>query len=90
MILCFVGFDSVLRFEVLREKTGAKYNISIVWSKSVDKSNTKYYDVFIKWVNMTTSVVNIYKTYTLYCDIVVKWLNIFTLTVNIAKRCILY
>ena len=40
--------------------------ISIVLSKSVDKSNTKYYDVVIKWVNITTSAVNIYKTYTLY------------------------
>ena len=25
--------------------------ISIVWSKNVDKSNTKYYDVVIKWLN---------------------------------------
>ena len=59
--------------------------ISIVLSKSVDKSNTKYYDVVIKWVNITTSVVNMYKTYTLYCDVVIKWLNIVTLTVNIDK-----
>ena len=30
--------------------------ISIVLSKSVDKSNTKYYDVVIKWVNITNIV----------------------------------
>ena len=38
--------------------------ISIVLSKSVDKSNTKYYDVVIKWVNITTSIVSIDKRYT--------------------------
>ena len=27
--------------------------ISIVLSKSVDKSNTKYYDVVIKWLNVS-------------------------------------
>ena len=59
--------------------------ISIVLSKSVDKSNTKYYDVVIKWLDIITSAVNIYKTYTLYCDVVIKWLNIVTLTVNIDK-----
>ena len=42
--------------------------ISIVLSKSVDKSNTKYYDVVIKWVNITTSTVSIDKRYTLYRD----------------------
>ena len=35
--------------------------ISIVLSKSVDKSNTKYYDVVIKWVNITTLIVSIDK-----------------------------
>ena len=47
--------------------------ISIDLSKSVDKSNTKYYDVDIKWLDITTSAVNIYKTYTLYCAVVIKW-----------------
>ena len=47
--------------------------ISIVLSKSVDKSNTKYYDVVIKWLNITTLIVNIYKTHTLYCDVAIKW-----------------
>ena len=56
--------------------------ISIVWSKSVDKSNTKYYDVVIKWVNITTSTVSIDKRYTLYRDVAIKWLNVVTLTVN--------
>ena len=59
--------------------------ISIILSKSVDKSNTKYYDVVLKWLDITTSAVNIYKTYTLYCDVVINWLNIVTLTVNIDK-----
>ena len=59
--------------------------ISIVLSKSVDKSNTKYYDVVIKWVNITTSAVNIDKRYTLYRDVAIKWLNIVTLTVNIGN-----
>ena len=40
--------------------------ISIVLSKSVDKSNTKYYDVVIKWLNITTLTVGIDKRYTLY------------------------
>ena len=31
--------------------------ISIVLSKSVDKSNTKYYDVVIKWLNVTTLIL---------------------------------
>ena len=31
--------------------------IIIVWSKSVDKSNTNYYDVVIKWVNIITLIV---------------------------------
>ena len=57
--------------------------IIIVWSKSVDKSNTKYYDVVVKWLNVTTLTVSIYKRYTLYRDVVIKWLNIVTLTVNI-------
>ena len=52
--------------------------ISIVLSKSVDKSNTKYYDVVIKWVNITTSAVNIYKIHTLYYNLVIKWLNVTT------------
>ena len=38
--------------------------ISIVLSKSVDKSNTKYYDVVIKWLNVTTLIISIDKTYT--------------------------
>ena len=46
--------------------------ISIVLSKSVDKSNTKYYDVVIEWVNITTVSVHIDKRYTLYSDIVIK------------------
>ena len=57
--------------------------ISIVWSKSVDKSNTKYYDVVIKWVNITTSIVNIDKICSLYYNVAIKWLNIVTLAVNI-------
>ena len=60
--------------------------ISIVLSKSVDKSNTKYYDVVIKWVNISTLIISIDKTYTLYRDVVIKWLNVVTLTVNIDKR----
>ena len=46
--------------------------ISIVLSKSIDKSNTKYYDVVIKWVNITTLIISIDKTYTLYRDVVIK------------------
>ena len=53
--------------------------ISIVLSKSVDKSNTKYYDVVIKWVNITTSTVSIDRRHTLYCDVVIKWYFITTL-----------
>ena len=52
---------------------------------SVDKSNTKYYDVVIKWLNIITLTVSIDKRYTLYRDVVIKWLNIVTLTVNIDK-----
>ena len=59
--------------------------ISIVLSKSGDKSNTKYYDVVIKWLNVTTLILNIDKTYTLYRDVAIKWLNVVTLTVNIDK-----
>ena len=47
--------------------------ISIVLSKSVDKSNTKYYDVVIKWLNITTLTVGIDKRYTLYRDVAIKW-----------------
>ena len=54
--------------------------ISIVLSKSGDKSNTKYYDVVIKWVNITTSIVSIDKRYTLYRDVAIKWLNVVTLS----------
>ena len=43
--------------------------ISIVLSKSVDKSNAKYYDVVIKWVNITTSAINIDKRYMKYITI---------------------
>ena len=57
--------------------------ISIVLSKSVDKSNTKYYDVVIKWLNITTLIVSIDKIYTLHYDVVIKCLNVTTLTVNI-------
>ena len=64
--------------------------ISIVWSKSVGKSNTKYYDVVIKWLHIVTLTVNIDKIYTLHYDVVIKLLNIATLIVNIAKRYILY
>ena len=53
--------------------------ISIVLSKSVDKSNTKYYDVVIKWLNVTTLILNIDKTYTLYRDVVIKSYFITTL-----------
>ena len=56
--------------------------ISIVLSKSVDKSNTKYYDVVIKWVNITTSAVNIDKRYTLYRDVAIKWLDVTALPLN--------
>ena len=38
--------------------------ISIVLSKSVDKSNTKYYDVVIKWLNVVTLTVHIDKIHT--------------------------
>ena len=54
--------------------------ISIIWSKSVGKSNTKYYDVVIKWVNITTLIISIDKTYTLCRDVVIKWLNVVTLS----------
>ena len=54
--------------------------ISIVWSKSVDKSNTKYYDVVIKWLNVTTLILNIDKTYTLYYSLVIKSYFIITLS----------
>ena len=64
--------------------------ISIVWSKSVDKSNTKYYDVVIKWLNIVTIRVNIAKRYKKYYYLVIKSLNIVTLTVNIYKRYNLY
>ena len=50
--------------------------ISIVLSKSVDKSNTKYYDVVIKWLNVTTLILNIDKTYTLYYNLVLSTLPI--------------
>ena len=33
--------------------------ISIVLSKSVDKSNTKYYDVVIKWLNVVTLTASV-------------------------------
>ena len=54
--------------------------ISIVLSKSVDKSNTKYYDVVIKWLNITTLTVNIDKRYTLYYNLVIKSYFIITLS----------
>ena len=57
--------------------------ISIVLSKSVDKSNTKYYDVVIKWLNVTTLTVGIDKRYTLYCLTTTNRLNIITLTIKI-------
>ena len=48
--------------------------ISIVWSKSVDKSNTKYYDVVIKWVNITILTIHIDKMYTLeYKAVLCSW-----------------
>ena len=53
--------------------------ISIVLSKSVDKSNTKYYDVVIKWLNFTTSATNIDKRYTKYYYLVIKSYFITTL-----------
>ena len=46
---------------------------------SVDKSNTKYYDVGIKWLNVTTLTVSIDKTYTLYYSVVIKSYFITTL-----------
>ena len=64
--------------------------IIIVWSKSCNKSNTKYYDVVIKWLNVTTLIISIDKTYTLYCDVVIKWLNITNLTTNAYKSNTLY
>ena len=60
--------------------------ISIVWSKSVGKSNTKYYDVVIKWLNIATLIVNIDKIHTLYYNLVVKSYFAITSTVNICKR----
>ena len=54
--------------------------ISIVLSKSVDKSNTKYYDVVIKWLNITTLTVGIDKRYTLYYSVAIKSYFITTLT----------
>ena len=54
--------------------------IIIVWSKSCNKSNTKYYDVVIKWLNVTTLILNIDKTYTLYRDVVIKSYFIITLS----------
>ena len=59
--------------------------ISIVLSKSVDKSNTKYYDVVIKWLNIVTLIVKIDKICSLYYNVAIKWLNIVTLAVNIDK-----
>ncbi len=53
------------------------------WSNNIDKSNIKYYDVIIKWLNITTLRVNMYKRHALYYDIVTKCLNIITLKVNI-------
>ncbi len=47
-----------------------------------DKSNTKYYDVVIKWLNITTLRANMYKRHTLYYNVVIKWLNVTTLTVK--------
>ena len=47
--------------------------ISIVLSKSFDKSNTKYYDVVIKWLNVATLTVGIDKRYTLYYSVAIKW-----------------
>ena len=64
--------------------------ISIVLSKSVDKSNTKYYDVVIKWLNVTTLIVNIYKTHTLYCDVAIKWYFITNLFFAIVFYVLLY
>ena len=64
--------------------------ISIVWSKSVDKSNTKYYDVVIKWVNITTSIVSIDKRYTLYRDVAIKWYFITNLFFAIVFYILLY
>ena len=46
--------------------------ISIVLSQSVDKSNTKYYDVVIKWLNIVTLIVKIDKICSLYYNVVIK------------------
>ncbi len=52
------------------------------WSKNIDKINIKYHDVVIKWLNITTVRVNMYKRHTLYYNVVIKWLNVTTLTVK--------
>ncbi len=53
---------------------------------NVDKSNIKYYDVVIKWLNIITLRANMCKRHTKYHDVVIKWLNITTLRVNMYKR----
>ena len=50
---------------------------------NVDKSNTLYYDVVIKWLNIYYYSSNIDKAHTLYYNVVTKWSNIITSTVNL-------
>ncbi len=52
------------------------------WSNNIGKSNTKYYDVVIKWLNIITLRVNMYKRHTLYYNAVTKGLNTTTATVK--------
>ncbi len=52
------------------------------WSNNIDKSNIKYHDVVIKWLNITTLIVNMCKRHTLYYSAVTKGLNTTTATVK--------
>ncbi len=52
------------------------------WSKNIDRSNIKYYDVVIKLLNITTVRANMYKRHTLYYNTVTKGLNTTTATVK--------
>ncbi len=56
----------------------------------IDTSSIKYHDVVIKWLNIITLRVNMYKRHTLYYNVVAKGLNIAISIVNIDKRCTLY
>ncbi len=60
------------------------------WSNNIDKSNIKYHDVIIKWLNITTLRANIYKRHALHYNVVIKCLNVTISILNIDKRCTLY